>query len=49
MGEAWRAFAFDSQRWLEIEVARGREAVERAYRATLEGDARPDRGLILAL
>jgi len=49
IGEAWRAFALDSGRWLEIEVVRGRGGFERAYRATVEGAARPDRGLILQL
>jgi hypothetical protein len=49
MGEAWRAFALDSRRWLDIRIGRGREAVERAYRETLEGAARPDEGRILQL
>jgi NADPH:quinone reductase-like Zn-dependent oxidoreductase len=49
MGEAWRTFARDSERWLEIEAGRGRAAVERVYRDTLEGRARPDRGYLLSL
>jgi hypothetical protein len=49
MGEAWRVFAHDSESWLEIDAGRGREAVERVYRDTLEGRARPDRGYMLSL
>ena len=49
MGEAWRAFAEDSRRWLEIELGRGREQVAGHWLATVDGSARPDRGLILQL
>jgi hypothetical protein len=49
MGEAWRTFVSRSTSWLEVESAQGRAAVERVYRDTLEGRARPDRGYILSL
>jgi NADPH:quinone reductase-like Zn-dependent oxidoreductase len=49
MAEAWRAFATSSERWLEVDSGRGRAAVERVYRDTLEGRARPDRGYVLGL
>ncbi len=49
MGEAWRDFVSDSQSWLETNVEHGRAAVERVYRDTLEGRARPDRGYVLSL
>jgi NADPH:quinone reductase-like Zn-dependent oxidoreductase len=46
---AWRAFVATSESWLEVEAGQGREAVERVYRDTLEGRARPDHGYILSL
>jgi len=49
MGKAWRDFVSDSQGWLETSVEHGRAAVERVYRDTLEGRARPDRGYVLSL
>ena len=49
LGEAWRDFVSDSQGWLEIVLGRGRADVERVYRDTLEGRARPDRGYLLSL
>jgi hypothetical protein len=49
MGEAWREFVDWTRGWLEIERGLGRADVERVYRATLEGTARPDRGYVLAL
>jgi hypothetical protein len=49
MAEAWRAFAKDTERWLDVERGRGRAAVERVYLDTLEGRARPDRGYLLSL
>ncbi len=49
IGEAFRDFALESQAWLETKHERGRAAVERAYRDTLEGRARPDQGLMLSL
>lgn len=49
MGAAWREFVDWTRGWLEIERGLGRADVERVYRATLEGQARPDRGHVLAL
>lgn len=49
MGEAFRDFAIDSQGWLEVSEGSGRASVERVYRDTLEGRARPDRGYVLSL
>jgi NADPH:quinone reductase-like Zn-dependent oxidoreductase len=49
MGAAWREFVDWTRGWLEIERGHGRTDVERVYRATLEGQARPDRGYVLAL
>ena len=49
LAEAWRDFVSDSQAWLEIHEGRGRAAVERAWRETLEGRARPDQGYVLSL
>jgi NADPH:quinone reductase-like Zn-dependent oxidoreductase len=49
MGAAWREFVDWTGGWLEIERGRGPADVERVYRATLENQARPDRGYILGL
>jgi hypothetical protein len=49
MGESFRDFVTDSGAWLETHAERGRAAVERVWRDTLEGRARPDRGHLLSL
>jgi len=49
LSEAWRDFVSDSASWLETSLGHGRAAVERVYRDTLEGRARPDRGYVLSL
>ncbi|MEX2207054.1 MAG: DUF2855 family protein [Myxococcota bacterium] len=49
LGEAWRDFVSESESWLETSIEHGRAAVERVYRDTLEGRARPDRGYVLSL
>ncbi len=54
IGGAWLAFmqkvnGAGSAAWLTVREARGEEAVARTYRAMLEGDTRPDEGLILSL
>jgi hypothetical protein len=49
LAEAWRAFLGGTEGWLRIVHGRGPEAVERAYRDTLEGRVKPDEGLILSL
>jgi NADPH:quinone reductase-like Zn-dependent oxidoreductase len=48
IGAAWREFVDWTRGWLEIERGR-RGDVERVYRDTLEGKARPDRGYVLTL
>jgi uncharacterized protein DUF2855 len=47
--EAWRDFASTAARRIRVVHGRGRAAVERVYRDTLEGRARPDEGYILSL
>ncbi len=49
IAQAWRGFRDTSTDWLTVERGYGREAVERVYRATLAGEARPDRGYVLSL
>jgi hypothetical protein len=49
IGAAWRDFLDGTRGWLRISRGRGPEAVERAYRDTLEGRVKPDEGLILSL
>lgn len=49
LGESWRAFCAESERWLRIERGAGREALERVYRALLAGDASPDTGHVASL
>ena len=46
VGIASAAFVADAQRWLRIETHRGPEAIVVAYRTLLNGDARPDAGII---
>ena len=46
---ALRTFAAHARGWLEIEAARGRTAVETAYRETLENATPPDRARVLTL
>lgn len=46
---AWRDFVSGIDGKLRIVEGRGEADVERAYRATLEGSARPDEGLVLSL
>jgi hypothetical protein len=40
------AFVADAQHWLKIEKHHGPEAIVAAYRAVLNGEARPDVGII---
>jgi hypothetical protein len=49
LGSSWAGFRDASRAWLEVERAYGREAVERVYRATLEGSASPAQGNVLSL
>lgn len=49
LADAWHAFLAGTDGWLRIVHRRGPEAVERAYRDTVEGRVRPDEGLVLSL
>jgi hypothetical protein len=46
LGAVSAAFVADAGRWLKIETLRGPEAILAAYHSLLQGDARPDAGLI---
>jgi hypothetical protein len=46
---AWRSFLETSAGWIRIVHGRGPADVERVYRETLEGRARPDEGHVLSL
>jgi len=48
MGEAWAAFVPTVKGWMRIERADGEAAIERVYRATLDGSADPRCGYILS-
>lgn len=47
-GAAWGGFVADAPRWLKVERSAGRQAIETAYRAQLEGRTAPDAGVVLA-
>jgi hypothetical protein len=49
LGASWAPFRDSASEWLKIERAYGREALERTYRATLQGSARPEDGHVLSL
>jgi hypothetical protein len=49
LGTSLRSFVESTRKWLRVERAYGRDAVERVYQATLQGSARPDRGNVLSL
>lgn len=49
LASAWADFRAFSEGWLEVRRGAGREAVERVYRETLEGRARPEQGQVLSL
>jgi hypothetical protein len=49
LAAAWKEFQDASGAWLRIERAYGREALERVYRATLEGSASPAQGNVVSL
>jgi len=46
---AWRAFLAASKDWIRVVHGRGPADVERVYRETLAGKARPDEGHVLSL
>ena len=43
--EAWRAFAEDSQKWLQVRWAETIEAIGSEYRSLLDGESTPEQGL----
>jgi hypothetical protein len=49
LGASLQAFLESTRKWLRVERAYGRDAVERVYHATLQGSARPDQGNVLSL
>jgi hypothetical protein len=49
LGTSWSDFRDSSARWLKVERAYGREALERVYRATLAGSASPATGHVVSL
>jgi hypothetical protein len=48
VGAMSAAFVADARRWLKLETHAGPEAILTAYRSVLQGDARPDVGLMCA-
>ncbi len=46
---AWRAFLQPAESWVRVVEGRGKAAVERVYRETLEGRSKPDEGHLLTL
>nr|WP_295110975.1 DUF2855 family protein [uncultured Caulobacter sp.] len=46
-GAAWAGFVADAPRWLKVEVGEGREAMQAAYLAQVEGGTSPDTGVVL--
>ena len=48
VGETWLAFLQRVAGWIEVDRARGHDAIERVYRATLDGKADPKRGYVLS-
>jgi hypothetical protein len=49
LGASLQSFVESTRKWLQVERAYGRDAVERVYQTTLQGSAQPDRGNILSL
>lgn len=49
LAAAWGGFRAFTGSWLQVERGTGREAVERVYRETLAGRARPEHGHVLSL
>lgn len=46
--DAWTAFLGRVGSWITVERSQGRDAIERIYRATLDGQADPGKGYILS-
>jgi hypothetical protein len=49
LGASWQSFVAFSDGWLRVARDAGQDAVERVYRAVLEGEARPDEGHVVSL
>ena len=49
LAEAWRVFAGEAASWLTIDKAVGPAAVERIYRAVLDGQVAPDKAHVLSI
>jgi hypothetical protein len=49
LGASLQSFVESTRKWLRVERAYGRDAVERVYQTTLQGSARPDQGNVLSL
>jgi hypothetical protein len=47
-GAAWTRFVADAPRWLTVETGQGREAVQAAYLAQVDGGTSPEVGVVLA-
>jgi hypothetical protein len=47
-GKAWAGFVKDAPRWLTVERSEGREAIQRAFLAQVDGGTSPDVGVVLA-
>lgn len=46
-GAAWSGFAADAPRWLKVETGQGREAMQAAYLAQVDGGTAADVGMVL--
>ncbi len=49
VGEAWSVFRDFSDSWLQVKRGYGRDAVEKTYVNTLDGNTRPEHGHVLSL
>jgi hypothetical protein len=49
VGDSWSRFRASTDAWLQVHEGRGREALERISRDTLEGRAKPSDGHVLSL
>lgn len=47
-GQAWTGFVADAPRWLKVERSEGRDAIQQAFLAQVDGGTAPDLGVVLA-
>ena len=47
--QLWAPLVASVQQWMKITAVQGGEAVEQAYKDTLQGKVQPDQGLILKM